>query len=99
MSDSRECKGDRIDVAGVPVSDRGNLGIGAPAILVDPGDHPVITILETDIGSVDIRPGCQSAIKQVVALFGAEVTRIGGGQFSEKAERAFGVLNQILGSL
>ncbi len=99
MPDSRERKGDRIDVAGVPVGGRGNLGIGAPAVLIDPGDHPVIAILETDIGGVDIGARGQRAIEQVVALLGTEVSGFGGGHFGEKAQRAFRVLDQVLGTL
>ena len=76
----------------------GILGIGAPAVLVDPGDHPMITILETDVDAVDMRGRGQGAIQQVAALFGAEIAGIGGSQFGDKAQRAFGVVDQILGA-
>src|SRR5438876_11496826 len=76
---------DRIDVAGVPVGGHWNTRIGASAVFVDPGDHPVITILEADINSVDIGSRSQRAIQQVVALVGTEILGIGGSHFGEKA--------------
>jgi len=58
----------------------------------------MITILETDVDSVDIRGRRQGAIQQIAALLGTEIAGIGGGQFGEKAQRAFGILDQILGA-
>ena len=82
----------------MPVGRRGNPGIAAPAVLVDPGDHPMITILETDGDIVDMRGRGEGAIQQIAALFGSEIAGIGGGQFGDKAQRAFGVVDQILGA-
>ena len=58
----------------------------------------MITILETDIDSVDMSGRRQGAIQQISTLLGTEITGIIGGQFSEKAQRAFGVVDQILGA-
>jgi len=89
---------DGVDGAGMPVGRCGNPGIGAPAVLVDPGDHPMITILETDVNGVDMGGRGQGAIQQIAALFGTEIAGIGGGQLGDKAQRAFGVVDQILGA-
>jgi hypothetical protein len=58
----------------------------------------MIAILETDGDTVDMRGRGEGAIQQIAALFGTEVAGIGGGQFGDKAQRAFGVVDQILGA-
>ena len=40
----------------------------------------------------------QGPIQQVAALLGAEIAGIDGGHLGEKAQRAFGVVDQILGA-
>src|SRR5258706_12516839 len=93
MAHTQQGKGDRIDVAGVPVCGRWNTRISAPAVLVDAGDDTMITILEADIGGVDLGGRGQRAIQQIAALLSTEITGMGGSQLPEKAQRAFGVLD------
>jgi hypothetical protein len=58
----------------------------------------MIAILEADIGGVDIGRRRQGAIEQIAALFGAKIAGISGRHLGEKAQRALGALNQILGA-
>src|ERR1700689_3983934 len=99
MPDPREPKGDRIDVAGVPVRRAGNTRVATPAVLVDPGDDPMIAILEADIDGVDMRSRSQRAVQKIIALLVAEIAGIRGGYLSEKAQRVFSAVDQILGAL
>src|SRR5580698_1187603 len=89
MPDPREPEGDRIDVAGVPVRGTRNTRVATPAVLVDPGDDPMIPILEADIGGVDMRSRSQRAVQEIIALLGAEIAGIRGSYLGEKAQRGF----------
>src|ERR1700733_7276396 len=99
MPDPRERKGDRIDVAGMPVGRPGNARVATPAVLVDPGDDPMIAILEADIDGVDMRSRDQRAVQEIIALLSAEIAGIRGSYLGEKAQRGFSAVDQILGAL
>ena len=57
----------------------------------------MIPIFEADIDGVDMGGRGEGAVQQIAALLGAEIIGIGRGHFGEKAQRALGVLDQILG--
>src|SRR5216684_3077847 len=59
----------------------------------------MITIVEADINGIDMRGRGQGAIQEIAALLSAEITGIGSRQLGEKAQRAFGALDQVLGAL
>src|ERR1700730_475734 len=99
MPDPREPKGDRIDVAGVPVRRPRNTRVATPALLVDPGDDPMISVLEADIDGVDMRSRSQRAVQEIIALLGTEIAGIRGSYLGEKAQRDFSAVDQILGAL
>ncbi len=99
MPDPRERKGDRIDVAGVPVRGRRNTRVATSAVLVNAGDDPMIAILEADIDGVDMRGRGQRAVQQIIALLGAEIAGIRGSHLGEKAQRGFSAVDQVLGAL
>src|SRR6266700_4880997 len=99
MPDPRERKGDRIGVAGVPVRRPRNTRVATPAVLVDPGDDPMIPILEADIDGVDMRGRGQRAVQEIIALLGAEIAGIRSSYLGEKAQRGFGTVDQVLGAL
>ena len=95
MTNPRERRGDRIDVAGVPVRRGRNSRVTTPAVLVDPGDDTMIAILEADIDGVDMRSRSQGAVQQIVALLGAKITGIRSRHLGEKAQRGFGTVDQF----
>src|SRR5580658_1366227 len=99
MASPLQTKADRVDVAGVPVGGCRDCGIRASAVLVDAGDDAMVAVLEADIDGVDMRSRCQRAIQQIVALLRAEIVGIGCRYISEKAERVFGTLDQVLYTL
>src|SRR5580700_11440961 len=98
MPDPRERKGDCIDVAGMPVRRPRNTRVATPAVLVDPGDDPMIAILEADIDGVDMRSRSQRAVQEIIALLGAEIAGIRGGYIGEKAQWGFSAVDQVLGA-
>ena len=99
MTDSRERRGERIDVAGVPVRGSRNTGVASPAVFVNAGDDAMIAILEAGIDGVNMRSRGQGAIQQVVALIGTKILRIGSRHLGDKAQKAFGTFDQIMGAL
>src|SRR3984893_1141445 len=98
VPDPREREGDRIDIAGVPVCRPRNTKVATPAVLVDPGDDPMISVLEADIDGVDMRSRSQRAVQEIIALLDAEIAGIGGGYLGEKAQRGFSTVDQVLGA-
>ena len=59
----------------------------------------MIAILEAGIDGVNMRSRGQGAIQQVVALIGTKILRIGSRHLGDKAQKAFGTFDQIMGAL
>ena len=59
----------------------------------------MIAILEAGIHGVNMCSRGQGAIQQVIALLGTKILRIGSRDLGDKAQRAFGTFDQVMGAL
>ena len=91
--------GKTVDVAGMPVGRRRDQGIGAPAVVVDPGHDAVVAVFEAHIGGIDLRGCGQRPIKKLPARLGAEEIGIGSGGGRQKPERSGNRLDEVFGVL
>ena len=88
-----------VNIARMPFRGRGDLGIRAPAILVDARHHPMIAILEAHVDRIDLVSGNQRSIEQVRALFTPEERRIGTSHARKQPKRSHHRIYEIFGVL
>src|SRR5262249_8837074 len=77
-----------VDVTGVPIGARRDAGIGAPALVVHPSNHPMVAVLEAHVDGVDLVSRDQGAIQELPARLRLEERRVGGRDLREQPQRA-----------
>jgi hypothetical protein len=88
--------GKAVDIAGMPVRGLRYLRIGAPAVVVDPGDDAMVAVFKADIGRIDLPRRGQRLIEQFPALLLLERLGVFGSDRSQQLERGRYRVDEIL---